>query len=103
MSKSFIAIEMIHSTGKYDRSWYALLGILLILVGGWATHLKNMIFKFDHFSIFGMKINTSLSCHHLVIVSWLFVLYPFEKVRKQIKVWEPKDFYWFMYPPRRLT
>ena len=40
---------MIHSTGKYDRSWSALLGRFLILV---ATHLKNMIFKFDHFPNF---------------------------------------------------
>ena len=35
------------------------------LVGGWTTHLKNMLVKLDHFSKFsGCKFQKSLSCHH---------------------------------------
>ena len=35
------------------------------LVGGWTTHLKNMLVKLDHFSKFsGWKFQKSLSCHH---------------------------------------
>ncbi len=35
------------------------------LVGGWTTHLKNMLVTMDHFPKYGWKFKKYLSCHHL--------------------------------------
>ena len=38
---------------------------VLTLVGGWTTHLKNMIVKLDHFPKNRRENEQYLSCHHL--------------------------------------